>query len=161
VAALRTLALVDRENIVYERDPAITTETIRLHRLVREVAAARLAGDARDDAWRALIAAPYPLDEQSHLVAARCAALTPHAPGVVPDGSRRCCGEPRKREPFREDGLLFHGRAAYTAARPLFERALAIREKASGPEHPYTALSLNNLALLLKDQGDLSGARPL
>jgi hypothetical protein len=35
VAALRAFALVDRESIVYERDPAITTETIRLHRLVR------------------------------------------------------------------------------------------------------------------------------
>ncbi len=28
-------------------------------------------------------------------------------------------------------------------------------------EHPATATSLNNLALLLKDQGDLAGARPL
>ena len=35
------------------------------------------------------------------------------------------------------------------AARPLFERALAIREKALGPEHPDTAGSLNNLACLL------------
>src|SRR6516162_10101652 len=31
VAALRTFALVDRDSIVYERDPAIRTETIRLH----------------------------------------------------------------------------------------------------------------------------------
>ena len=36
------------------------------------------------------------------------------------------------------------------AARPLYERALAIYEKALGPEHPDTAGSLNNLALLLK-----------
>ena len=41
------------------------------------------------------------------------------------------------------------------------ERALAIREKALGPEHPDTATSLNNLAFLLTDQGDLAGARPL
>ena len=41
VAALRTFALVDRETIVDERDPTITTDTIRLHRLVREIAAAR------------------------------------------------------------------------------------------------------------------------
>ena len=37
IAALRAFALVDRETIVDERDPAITTDTIRLHRLVREV----------------------------------------------------------------------------------------------------------------------------
>jgi tetratricopeptide (TPR) repeat protein len=46
-------------------------------------------------------------------------------------------------------------------ARPLHERALAIREKALGPEHPHTAASLNNLGLLLRDQGDYAGARPL
>ena len=45
--------------------------------------------------------------------------------------------------------------------RPLFERALAIREKVLGPEHPDTATSLNNLALLLQAQGDFAGARPL
>ena len=47
------------------------------------------------------------------------------------------------------------------AARPLYERALAIREKLLGPEHPATAGSLNDLASLLQDQGDLAGARPL
>ncbi len=41
------------------------------------------------------------------------------------------------------------------------ERALAIREKALGPEHPDTATSLNNLALLLQAQGDLARSRPL
>ena len=46
-------------------------------------------------------------------------------------------------------------------SRPLKERALAICEKALGPEHPHTATSLNNLACLLQAQGDLAGARPL
>jgi hypothetical protein len=41
VAALRTFALPDREAIADERVPAMTTDTIRLHRLVRQVAAAR------------------------------------------------------------------------------------------------------------------------
>jgi len=36
-----------------------------------------------------------------------------------------------------------------------------MREKAFGPEHPLTATSLNNLAILLKHQGDLAAARPL
>jgi hypothetical protein len=82
VAALRAFALVDRESIVYERDPAITTETIRLHRLVREVAAARLAGTL-DDARRALIAAlaaVFPEDASNDPTSwPRCATLTPHA----------------------------------------------------------------------------------
>lgn len=37
----------------------------------------------------------------------------------------------------------------YDEAEPLFTRALAIREKALGPEHPDVASSLNNLAVLL------------
>jgi tetratricopeptide (TPR) repeat protein len=48
----------------------------------------------------------------------------------------------------------------YSGARPYYERALVIREKVLGPEHPGTALSLNNLGALLRSQGDLAGARP-
>ena len=54
---LRTFALIDRETIADERDPTIVTETVRLHRLVREVATARCAGKARDDAFRRLVEA--------------------------------------------------------------------------------------------------------
>jgi tetratricopeptide (TPR) repeat protein len=51
--------------------------------------------------------------------------------------------------------------ADYAAARPLFERALAIDEAVYGPDHPDVATDLNNLALLLQDQGDYAAARPL
>src|SRR5205807_3641021 len=57
MAALRTFALIDRETIVDERDPAITTETIRLHRLVREIAVLRREGGAREQLRRALVEA--------------------------------------------------------------------------------------------------------
>ena len=40
-------------------------------------------------------------------------------------------------------------------------RGVAIREKTLGSNHLDTAASLNSLALLLADQGDLAGARPL
>src|SRR4029077_19868301 len=63
VAALRAFALIDRETIPDERDPAITTDTFRLHRLVREVAAGRCTGEARVNAYYALlevVTAVYP-----------------------------------------------------------------------------------------------------
>jgi hypothetical protein len=63
IAGLRAFALIDRETIVDERDPAISTDTFRLHRLVREVAAARRTGEAREEARRVLVevlAAVYP-----------------------------------------------------------------------------------------------------
>ena len=49
----------------------------------------------------------------------------------------------------------------YTGAEPLYRRALAINEKALGPDHPYVATNLNNLAFLLYDKGDYAGAEPL
>ena len=41
------------------------------------------------------------------------------------------------------------------------QRALAIREKALGPEHPDTATSLNNLAVLYEAMGAYAQAEPL
>ncbi len=49
----------------------------------------------------------------------------------------------------------------YAGAEPLYRRALAIDEKAQGPDHPYLAANLNNLAVLLEDKGDYVGAEPL
>ena len=50
---------------------------------------------------------------------------------------------------------------AYVRAEPLHLRALAIKEKALGPDHPTTATSLNNLALLYVNQGAYAKAEPL
>ena len=49
----------------------------------------------------------------------------------------------------------------YDEAEPLYRRALAIGEKALGPNHPDVAKSLNNLALLLQAQGNYRDAEPL
>ena len=81
VAALRAFALVDREAIVDERDALITTDAIRLHRLVREVAAARRVGEERNKlrlALAAALAAIYPRDGFRNPSSwPRCAPLTP------------------------------------------------------------------------------------
>ena len=46
-------------------------------------------------------------------------------------------------------------------AETLHQRALAIREKALGPDHPDVATSLNNLAALYSKQGKYAEAEPL
>jgi hypothetical protein len=38
----------------------------------------------------------------------------------------------------------------YAEAEPLYQRALAILEKALGPSHPHVATTLENYALLLR-----------
>ena len=166
VAALRAFALVDRKAIVDERDASITTDTIRLHRLVREVAAARRQGEARDQLRRALLevaAALYPeevFDDPKTWPRVRrldgLALALVSGEAAPPMGAEELASLLDRLAFYRLDAL-----GAYAQARPLLERELAIREKALGPEHPDTAVSLNNLASLLKAQGDLAAARPL
>ena len=56
---------------------------------------------------------------------------------------------------------LYHATGAYAQAEPLYQRALAISEKALGPEHPDTATALNNLAGLYHATGAYAKAEPL
>ena len=108
------------------------------------------------------VAAVYPRDGFENPAAwPRCAVLTPHLLAICEAEIADTAANAEPAELLNRAGGYFHGRAAYSAARPLYERALAIREKALGPEHPKTAMSLNNLALLLRAQGDLAAARPL
>jgi hypothetical protein len=58
-------------------------------------------------------------------------------------------------------GDLYRAQARYSDAEPLYKRALAIQEKALGPDNPNVALSLNNLALLYSSQGRHDDAEPL
>jgi tetratricopeptide (TPR) repeat protein len=166
VAALRAFALLDRETIPDERDPSITTDCIRLHRLVRQVAAMRFDYDRRAKGRRELIeamSAVYPSgvhrDPGTWPRARRLDSLAMAL--VAPDDDLPVGSEPfaanllSKLDAYR-DGAL----AAYAEARTLSERALAINERTLGPDHPATALCLNNLGYLLQAQGDLSGARP-
>ena len=56
---------------------------------------------------------------------------------------------------------LYVGQGRYAEAEPLYKRALAIYEKALGPDHPDVANSLNNLAELYRPQGRYSDAIPI
>ncbi len=48
---------------------------------------------------------------------------------------------------------LYYTKGKYVEAEPLYKRALAIVEKALGPEHPYVAKILANYAALLRKTG--------
>src|SRR6266508_3123519 len=49
----------------------------------------------------------------------------------------------------------------YDASRPAAERALELREKALGPDHPDVAQSLHNLAIIHRLKGDYAKSEPL
>ena len=50
---------------------------------------------------------------------------------------------------------------ANPGARRLYERALIVREKSLGPEHPRTLDSLMNVGRALRQRGDFAGAQAL
>jgi len=165
VAALRAFALVDRETIPDERDSTITTDTIRLHRLVREVASVRCDGEMRTTVRSALMRAMvvvYPRDvdddPSTWPLSRRLDALALALVGddtVLPEGVEHVALLNRLAA-YRTKTL-----AAYPQARLLHERALAICEKLRGREHPDTASNLNNLATLFRLEGDPAAARAL
>jgi tetratricopeptide (TPR) repeat protein len=57
--------------------------------------------------------------------------------------------------------VLYHDQELYPQAEPLYQRALTIREKISGPDDPTVASVLNDLAELYHDQELYSQAEPL
>jgi tetratricopeptide (TPR) repeat protein len=58
-------------------------------------------------------------------------------------------------------GHTLHLLGDYAGAQPHDERALVLRERVLGPEHPDVATSLNNLAALYHAQGRYAAAEPL
>ena len=56
---------------------------------------------------------------------------------------------------------LYQDQGRHEQAAPLYERALSIRERALGPEHPDVATCLENYALLLQTVGHSEEAAPL
>ncbi|CAO3456446.1 hypothetical protein [Azospirillum argentinense] len=136
IAALRALTLVGRETIVDERAPVVTTETLQVHRLVREVAAARLAAEARETMRGELVRVlhtVYPTgvynDPETWPRARRLDGLVLallDAEAELPKGTELAAGILLDRVASYRQAAL----GAYEQARSLFERALAIRERA-------------------------------
>jgi tetratricopeptide (TPR) repeat protein len=90
-----------------------------------------------------------------------CAQLTPHLLSVCETNAADDVWSVERAELMVRAGNYLHGRQAYARAEPLFQTALAIREREYGATHPETAAALNNLASLLCARGDLAGARPI
>jgi len=160
LAALAEVSLVQHHPFE-DGAPAVT-----VHRLVQAVARARSEanGSAQDALGRmtARLVAIYPeesyRDPQTWPL---CAQLTPHLLALRAAGPDATSDIADWSKLLGLAGGYFLWRAAYSQAEPLLRDALAIREKALGPEHSLTAESLDGLAALLGTLGDIAGARPL
>jgi tetratricopeptide (TPR) repeat protein len=163
VAALRAFALIDRETIADARDPATTTDTIRLHRLVREVAAVR-AGHAREAILAALIGAmatAYPHAASDGPPSwPRARRLDPLALALVEGDS---VAAPQLGARLLERLAVYRHASLgdYAEGKDLCERWLALAEREYGADDPQTSAAAHTLAIMLRDQGNLGAARPL
>jgi tetratricopeptide (TPR) repeat protein len=134
-------------------------DTYRIHRLVANFAR-HTGGDhtaARATVEQALMDEASRVNDSGYPT--RLLPWQPHLRAVT-DAAR---AREDERAAYLCHELAHHLRAIgdYRAARPYFERALAIRAKQLGLEHPDTAQSLSSLAGLLQAQGALAEARPL
>ncbi|NKQ37637.1 MAG: tetratricopeptide repeat protein [Chloroflexi bacterium] len=153
LAALQTYSLVTR-----------TDGTLNIHRLVQTVARDQMPPETAHtwaEAAVNLLKVAWPFDEHDLATWLASARLLPHLLAAI-----AVAGQQNLET---TDAALLNGKAGfyflYTAsepavARPYLERALTIREKALGPDHPSVARDLNNLGTLLQAAGDLAAARP-
>ncbi len=137
------------------------------HRLVQASGRAR-GGEERLGEALALLRAAIPDGEgenhpQDHRSWPRLERLEAHGEAALGHAPELPSGAAAEAASFvaNQLGLFATAQARFAAAEPLHRRALAIREAALGKEHPDTALSLNNLAGLLRVRGALDEAEPL
>ncbi|MBO0794360.1 MAG: tetratricopeptide repeat protein, partial [Ktedonobacteraceae bacterium] len=156
IEVLRSLSLVQRH---------VQGKTLSLHRLVQTVLRDSMS-EGEQRAWiergARLLEQAFP--ERSDLHVERwgwCEQLVPH---VLLNADQ--CKE--ERITLSEAASLWHKaatylrvRAQYGQAELLFQRAVHIRERILGPEHPEVAASLNGLVALYGEQGQYEQAEPL
>lgn len=178
VAALRTFALIDRELITDERDASITTDCMRLHRLVRQVAQARPDDEECASIEWNLFKALRPVFQHTYKGpeswprARRLDALVLALIDGLPSRAAYLLG----KLPHEEEGQVVreylgvlevfaayrYDVGAYTEARGLLERALLLFDKVFGLDDTLEiAWTVSQLARCLQAEGNLELARPL
>ncbi|WP_324616405.1 tetratricopeptide repeat protein [Lusitaniella coriacea] len=86
---------------------------------------------------------------------------TPNIAQTNPPLSSQQSAELEEAKRLNQQIVQLYRQGQYAAAIPLARRALSIREKVFGPEHPSVATSLNNLAELYQIASNYAAAEPL
>jgi len=142
------------------RDPH--ARILGIHHLVKAVLKQGM-DEATQRLWaeRAVRAVDLALPNSEFSTWALCERLLPQAQACAELISQWNFEFPEATRLLNDAGLYLHERGRYTDAEPLYERAVAIREKTLGAEHPDVANSLNNMAALYSKQGQYAKAEPL
>ncbi len=133
-----------------------------VHRLVQDFARRAMAEERAAEVLREALEwvnAAVPFDSDDVRMWPVLDPLAPHALAVSRRADQAGIAEPTARL-FNQLGLLFWAKARYGEAEPLMRRALALYEVSLGPDHPFVATGLNNLAALLRETGRFAEAEP-
>lgn len=137
---------------------------INVHRLVQLVVREWLTDEERTTWARAALQAvdnAFPSQTNDPQQWETCDRLLPHVQSAVACADRGAADPTVAGLVLNRVGSYLRWRAQFQDARIAVERALALAEAVLGPQHPRVATCINNLALVLYDQGDLAGARCL
>ncbi|MCP4360981.1 MAG: tetratricopeptide repeat protein [Chloroflexi bacterium] len=141
----------------------VANEKLTMHRLVQLVVREQMEVEQAQtwlEAALNLLTKAYNFDEHDMSTWAQCGQLLPHLTTATNLAAKWEINSEQAAYLNNEAGRYLQQYGDYAAARPFYERALAIDEKTLGPDHPHTATSLNNLGLLLDSMGEYGEAWP-
>ena len=134
---------------------------LSVHRLVQAVGRDRL--DKEDKEWAVmavhLLSEAFQFDSDDISTWPACKTLLPHALAATEYARELQVEDAKTAQLLTAVGRFSVGRREFAKVKATFEQALEIDEKIYGENHPKVAEDATNLGFLLKDQGDLSGAR--
>ena len=135
---------------------------LTIHRLVQAVLKESM-DEQTQQLWRerAVRAMDRIFPEGEFATWERCKRCLPQVQACAVLIERYNLSFPEAGQLLNKAGWYLVGRALYTLAEPLLQRALTISEQALGPDHADTASPLNNLAVLAFYQGRYEQAEPL
>ncbi|MCX6676857.1 MAG: FxSxx-COOH system tetratricopeptide repeat protein [Methanothrix sp.] len=140
----------------------VAESLISVHRLVQAVVQDRLS-DEEQRMWAEsalkLVNEAFSFGQFDQETWEKCSRLSSHAFHASEHAQRLEVSSQETANLLTNLGNYLHNRMELASARSVLERALAIDEKALGPEHTSVATIANNLGLVLKDLGDLEGAK--
>ena len=137
-------------------------DEVSIHRLVQEVMIDQLEKDEKYAICSLAIDLVLEIwPEERYESWSQIEPLLPHVESLVEHTSSYDLQTDRVASLLLYVAIYFNDIGQYNLAEPLYERALAIREKVLGEEHPDTATTLNNLAWLYESQGRYDEAEPL
>lgn len=138
------------------------TRLLAMHRLVHQALQQRMDSSEQQRLARAVAAyldASFPFVQYENWPL--CRRLLPQVAQLSEHVDRFALMDMAAARPLEQAGYFLAEQGQYTAAEPLLRRALLIREKALGMEHPDYATGCNSLGRFLREQGRLDEAEPL